>query len=122
MSNWGVTELKDRPKVLTGETIKVKTGCGNLYVTVNVNEDKPVEVFAALGKAGGCSNCQNEALTRAISLGLKHGVSVKEFVDELKTLQCPNPNMFPKEERVLSCADGIAKVLESYVKEEVPAK
>lgn len=98
--------------------MKVKTGCGNLYITVNVNGDRPIEVFARLGKAGGCSNVQNEALTRAISLGLKNDVPIKEIVDELKGLQCPNPSMFPKDERILSCPDGIAKVLERYVKED----
>ena len=106
----------DRPKVLAGDTIKVKTGCGNLYITINVNGDGPIEIFASLGKAGGCSNVQNEALTRAISLGLKYGVPIKEFVDELKDLQCPNPSMWPEEDRILSCPDGIAKVLEKYVK------
>ena len=101
----------ERPKELRGTTTKVQTGCGNLYVTVNVNGDKPLEVFAHLGKAGGCSNCQNEALTRVITLGLKYGIPVEEFVEELKGLHCPNPNMWPEGERVLSCADGIAKVL-----------
>ena len=110
----------ERPKVLNGKTVKIKTGCGNLYVTVNLNSSQPVEVFARLGKAGGCSNSQNEALTRAISLGLKSGVPVEEYVNELKGLQCPNPNMFPKEDRILSCPDAIAKVLEEYCEETNP--
>lgn len=108
-------EKKGRPEQLRGTTTKVKTGCGNLYVTINVNGDKPYEVFARLGKAGGCSNTLNEALTRAITLGLKYGIPVEEYVEELKDIQCPCPNMWPKEERVLSCPDGVAKVLETYV-------
>jgi len=104
-----------RPVELEGKTARVKTGsCGNLYITVNVNDGKPYEVLARLGKAGGCATCQNEALTRSITLGLKNGIPVKEYVDELRGLQCPGPFMFPKEERVLSCPDGIAKVLERY--------
>ena len=111
---------KVRPEILNGKTVRMKTGCGNLYVTVNLNGGKPVEVFARLGKAGGCSNCQNEALARAVSLGLKYGVPVKGYVNELKGLQCPNPNMFPKEDRILSCPDAIAKVLEGYREETNP--
>lgn len=108
---------KARPETLEGTTLKVMTGCGNLYVTVGCNGDEPMEVFAHLGKAGGCSNCQNEALTRSISLGLKYGIPVKEFVEELRDIQCPIPNMWPREERTLSCADGIAKALSRYVDE-----
>lgn len=109
---------KVRPREVKSITKQVQTGCGNLYVTIGLNDDEPIEVFSRLGKAGGCSNCQNEALTRSISLGLKYGVPVKEYVDELKGLQCPNPNMWPMENRVLSCPDGIAAALEKYVKED----
>lgn len=30
-----VSETKDRPRKLSGETHKFPTGCGNIYVTVN---------------------------------------------------------------------------------------
>jgi len=101
----------ERPRVLTGKTIKKKTGCGNLYVTVNRNGTGVYEVFASLGKNGGCTRCMNEALTRAITLGLKYGVPVEEFVNELSGLRCPNPCMWPEEERTLSCPDAVARVL-----------
>jgi len=108
---------RKRPKVLESVTERVKTGCGHLYVTVGYDVDgNPLEIFAALGKAGGCSNCQNEALTRVVSLGLKYGIPVDEYVRELRGHQCPNTNMFPENERVLSCPDGIARVLENYKK------
>lgn len=106
--------MEVRPKTLEGKTVRVKTGCGNLYITVNSNGLKPLEIFVRLGKAGGCSNSQNEALTRTISLGLKYGVPIKELVDELRGLQCPNPSLYPEEEKTLSCADAIAKVLAEY--------
>lgn len=109
-------EKKARPTTLKGSTLKMATQCGNLYITVACNGDKPMEVFAHLGKAGGCSNCQNEALTRSISLGLKYGIPVQEYVEELEGILCPNPNMWPANERVLSCPDGIATALRGYVK------
>lgn len=102
-------EKAKRSKSLEGQTVRVKTGCGNLYITVN---GSPTEVFAHLGKAGGCAACQNEALTRVITLGLKFGIPVSEFVDELKGLQCPEPNLYPEDDRILSCPDGIGKILE----------
>lgn len=113
---------KERPKVLESITERVMTGCGHLYVTIGFDgeDNTPLEIFAALGKAGGCSNCQNEALTRAVSLGLKYGIPVKEFVSELMGHKCPSSNMWPEDERVLSCPDGIAKVLNNYVGKEQP--
>ncbi len=108
----------ERPVTLPGETEVVMTGCGHLYVTVNWNGHGPIEVISRLGKAGGCSSCQNEALTRAITLGLKSGVLIEEFVRELTGISCPSPNLYPEEKRVLSCADGIAQVLKRCVKKD----
>jgi len=106
----------ERPRVLQSTTEKIGTGCGNLYITIGHNEDnKPIEVFATLGKAGGCSQCQNEALTRAITLGLRSGIPVESYIKELKGLECPSKKMWPENERVLSCPDGIARALEAFI-------
>jgi ribonucleoside-diphosphate reductase alpha chain len=102
-----------RPKTLSGITVRQTTGCGHLYITINSN-GKPLELFASLGKNGGCTRCQNEALTRAISLGLRYGVPVKEFIEQLQGIQCPNANMWPESERTLSCPDAIARALQEY--------
>jgi len=104
-------EKQPRPKILPGKSVKVKTGCGNLYITLNKVDDKLFEVFATLGRAGGCANAQNEALTRMITLGLRCGVLKEEIIKQLTGIQCPNPVMFPEKERVLSCPDAIAKVI-----------
>lgn len=105
-----------RPKECQSITRRIKTGCGSLYVTIgSANGSGPIEVFAVLGKAGGCSNCQNEALTRSVSLGLKYGIPVLEYIDELRGLRCPSPVDMPGyDDNCLSCADAIAKVLKEY--------
>lgn len=109
-------EKIERPKVVKTNVERVPTGCGNLYIRVGyLDGRKPIEIIATLGKTGGCSRAQNEALTRSITLGLKYGIPVKEFVEELENIECPGRYMWPKSDRVLSCADGIAKVLRGYV-------
>ena len=108
-------QKKSRPKITKGETVKVPTGCGNLYVTINRDDDGIFEVFAALGKAGSCAKCVMEGISRVVTLAIRCDVPIPEIVKQLKGLQCPGPAMFPKEDRVLSCPDAIAKVLEERV-------
>ena len=64
----------ERPKVLVGQTVKMKIPQGSLYVTANKNGDNVVrETFVTLGKSGGDEKADAEAIGRLISLYLQHG-------------------------------------------------
>ena len=100
-----------RPQLLTGETQRMDTGCGKLFVIMNDDEYGAREVFANMGKAGGCASSNTEALGRLISLALKKGASPQEVVEQLKGIRCHVPyGMGPN--ATLSCADAIGKALE----------
>ncbi len=103
-------EKKPRPKCVEGTTTRIETGCGHLYVTVNKLDSEAFEVFASLGKTGGCEMAQSEAVTRMISTGLRYGVPVREYIKQLLNISCPKP-AFNGEGKVQSCPDAIAKVL-----------
>jgi ribonucleoside-diphosphate reductase alpha chain len=106
-----------RPKETQGTTTRVETGCGHLYVTVGKDNGNIIEVFATLGKAGGCAKAQGEAITRALTLGLKYGIPVEEFIKEFDNIRCPSPAISEREQ-IYSCADAIAKVLKKEVKKK----
>ena len=105
------TTRPSRPQLLTGETQRMETGCGKLFVIMNDDEYGPREVFANMGKAGGCASSNTEALGRLISLALKKGASAGEIVEQLKGIRCHVPyGLGPN--ATLSCADAIGKALE----------
>ena len=103
---------RPRPEVVMGTTTKVSTGCGNLYVTINTDQDnRPFEVFTQMGKAGGCAASQLEAIGRLASLAFRSGVDVKVITEQLRSIRCPSPS-WEKGCRIFSCADAIARVIE----------
>lgn len=110
---------RKRPLTTTGKTIRIETGCGHLYVTINEDEYGLVELFATMGKAGGCASSQIEAISRLISLALRSHIDPNSMIKQLKGIRCPNPTIYPSENgKTLSCSDGIAKAIEIYLNEK----
>lgn len=111
------TKPRVRPEVTMGITEKVRIGCGNLYITVNYDENGICEVFTNLGKAGGCPS-QSEATARLVSIALRSGMDVKEIIEQLKGIRCHSTlrqMATNKDIKVLSCPDAIAKTIEKLV-------
>ncbi len=106
-----------RPKKVLSETVAVRTGCGNMYVTIG-NAPAVSEVFIKLGKAGNCIPAWSEALARVISIALQNGTPLAEITKTLKAIKCPTPLRFPEEEAVESCPDAVARTLAEYVPKE----
>ncbi len=113
----GYIEPRPRPKITAGRTIETRTGCGALYVTINEDEYGIAEVFVQLGKSGGCAASQTEAIGRLLSIALRSWVNPEALIRQLKGIRCPSIG-FDEGEIITSCADGVAKVLEKYLKGE----
>ncbi|HOO71046.1 MAG TPA: vitamin B12-dependent ribonucleotide reductase [Spirochaetota bacterium] len=104
---------RPRDEITWGTTRKMTTGCGSLYVTINEDRNGLFEVFATMGKGGGCAASQTEAVSRLISLSLRSGIDREQIIKQLKGVRCPN-QAWEKGGRIYSCADAIAKALERH--------
>ncbi|MBC7364799.1 MAG: adenosylcobalamin-dependent ribonucleoside-diphosphate reductase [Candidatus Aminicenantes bacterium] len=107
---------RERPVTLPSITDKIKTGLGNLYVTITFLDGKPFEVFASIGKSGYSTMADAEAIGRLISLALRSGVDPKEVILQLKGIGGSEP-VFTEGGLVQSIPDAIAKVLERHLGE-----
>ena len=80
---------RSRPQSIHGVTERVRTGHGNMYVTINFDEnERPFEVFGNLGKAGGCDSAQLEAISRLVSLALRSGIDPAAVLEQLRGITC----------------------------------
>jgi len=106
----------DRPKELAGRTYLCQSGCCRLYVTVNLLEGKPMEVFIRTVGSGGC-DANSSALGRAISTGLQNGVPYGKFVKQFAKVNCISAIKNPSSEGH-SCADVVGRCIDLSAKNQ----
>ena len=113
----GYLTPRDRPRTTHGVTERVRTGHGNMYVTINFDEEnKPFELFGTLGKSGGCDSAQLEAISRLVSLALRSGVEPRHIIEQLRGITCCPA--WDSGTLVRSSPDAVALALERHVATE----
>jgi ribonucleoside-diphosphate reductase alpha chain len=118
----GIRTPRPRPTLTQGVTEKITVGCGqSIYVTINEDQNGLFEVFATMGKSGGCMASQSEAIGRLISLALRSGIETEAIIRQLEGIRCPAP-AWQEGNIILSCADAMGKAMQRYVNDNGIAK
>jgi ribonucleoside-diphosphate reductase alpha chain len=110
--------VKERPGlVVFGKTIKESTPWGSIYITLNFDGTDPFEIFITVGKSGSELKAMTEALSRVISIGLRSGSKLEDFIDTLKGLSGKEYWMFGFDESHVarSIPDAIAVLIEKLI-------
>jgi ribonucleoside-diphosphate reductase alpha chain len=106
-------KVQQRPSLLSGITEKIKTGYGNLYVTINTREGRPFEVFAHIGKSGYTTMADTEAICRLISLALRSNVPVEQVIRQLRGIG-GSSQIYSGGSKIFSIPDAIAQILNRH--------
>ncbi|EEZ92798.1 MAG: ribonucleoside-diphosphate reductase, adenosylcobalamin-dependent [Candidatus Parvarchaeum acidiphilum ARMAN-4] len=113
---------EERPFLLNGTTIRMPTSQGNMYLTVNRDENAKIkEVFIDMGRSGETEKSFTEALGRLISIYLQSGGDINRVIRTLKGIKGGNSLWF-NGIQVFSIPDGIAKAIELTLKNRDPTK
>ena len=113
---------KIRPDTLSGSTTKIKTNCGNFYLTMNLNEGELYEVKMDMGKSGNCAKGMLSAISILYSILLQLGATKEILVKTIKRhllgVSC-GQDFYHDKKRHLSCLDWAAKQILKELKEEI---
>ncbi len=105
---------RPRPRLNYGETRRLQTGHGSVYVTINTDPaGRPFEVFTNAGKAGGCDSAYLEAIARLISIQLRAGIKPDWIIQELQGITCCPA--WDEGQLIQSTPDAIAKAIQLFI-------
>jgi hypothetical protein len=96
-------------------TKKVPFACGNAYLTVDMENGKPIHTITRVGKAGCCERVLLEAVSKLVNMSLADGKDLNEIVRMLSGLRCDKGMAGAGR---LSCLDALAHDLRQYTIEE----
>ena len=103
------------PSMLPAVRMRQNTPFGHMHIAITVDpvQNRELEVFAQLGKAGDVAASDLEAISRLVSLYLRLGGSMNDLIDQLEGIGS-HMSIPTKDGRVMSLADGLGKTLHRY--------
>lgn len=114
------SEIKARPKVIEGVTVKTDSPYGSIYLTANFDKNELFEVFISAGKSGTVAKSITEGFSRVISLALRSGVDINNIIKTISNISESDMWIYDtidgKEIYVKSIPDSVANMLIDVIK------
>jgi len=115
----------ERPEVLHGKTYQIRTGYGEMLVTINsLSNDEPFEVICQLGKSGASETAKAEAIGKLASTLLRCSVDPEIVIKQLEGIVGGSP-IIGQHGTISSIPDALAKILRIHTEtsevKKVPA-
>lgn len=106
-----MTPKQARPQKLESTTLEVPCPCGRVYITITERDGVPFEIFARLGKSGGCGAAVVSAMTATASIALRSGTDPVDLAKGLLGISCHRPPTMDGDKKIMSCADAVGHAL-----------
>jgi ribonucleoside-diphosphate reductase alpha chain len=113
----------ERPETLDGKTYQIRTGYGDMLVTINSFGGEPFEVICQLGKSGASEMAKAEAIGKLTSMLLRCNVDPTIIIHQLEGVVGGSP-IIGKHGVISSIPDALAKIMrihtDSVIDKKVP--
>ncbi len=109
----------DRPKSLTGQSYKIESSSGRMYVTINDHEGRMFETFINLGKTDPGEQAHLEGISRLISLALRSRIHPEEIIGQLAGIT--STPIWYESTLIRSPEDGVAKLMAAHLDNNEPS-
>lgn len=113
LNNSKYTVTKPPMKEAYGKRLKVKTGCGALWLSFFIDEDGKLAEIWCNTSGGGCA-ANTETISRLTSLALRSNIDPEHILDQLSSAFCKS-SMDKVKSR--SCGHVIAKEIKKFLDE-----
>lgn len=104
-------------KTHASATVKVKNGCGNLLLTLDIDSHGQPRVDIKYGKGGSCFAAWAHITSVCLTMALKHH-TIEHVIEEINGCTCPTP-IWHDGEQIKSCPDSIGKALAELAKNPI---
>lgn len=103
-----------KEKEFESVTRRIKTPCGDFYITLCYNEKGILDRTFVDGKnMSTCQKCLMQGISRLVSLSLQNKVPKSHIIEELNNLRCNKQTAIMPKDTHMSCPHGFAYVLKN---------
>lgn len=108
---------RPRPEVVEGTTYKVSTTFGDMFVTINSDQEGIIEVLAQLSRSTDPLNNYTQVMSRLITLALRYGIDAEEVKKSITGVG-GSLSEYVRRKAIPSCPDALADIIEQHLEQK----